>query len=92
MQNFQSSNKRTPEVKSLKEVKARQHQEIIVPQNHEFLIETFETRGYHLVFYPFKERLVHMAMAGLIAYRISLLQPIRFSLAYNNYDFEILSN
>jgi ATP-dependent Lhr-like helicase len=35
---------------------------------------------------------VHMAMAGLIAYRISLLQPISFSLAYNDYGFEILSD
>jgi ATP-dependent Lhr-like helicase len=93
MQNFQSGKKRTPEVKALKDIIARQQQESIVPQNHEFLIETFKTReGYHAVFYPFEGRLVHMAMAGLIAYRISLLQPISFSLAYNDYGFEILSD
>jgi len=93
MQNFQSGKKQTPEVKALKDIIARQQQESIVPQNHEFLIETFKTReGYHAVFYPFEGRLVHMAMAGLIAYRISLLQPISFSLAYNDYGFEILSD
>jgi ATP-dependent Lhr-like helicase len=93
MQNFQSESKRTPEVKALKDIITRQQEESIVPQNHEFLIETFKTReGYHSVFYPFEGRLVHMAMAGLIAYRISLLQPISFSLAYNDYGFEILSD
>ena len=93
MQNFQSSKKRSPEAKALKDIITRQQRESIIPQNHEFLIETFKTReGYHSVFYPFEGRLVHMAMAGLIAYRISLLQPISFSLAYNDYGFEILSD
>ncbi len=31
-------------------------------------------------------------MAGIIAYRISLLKPITFSLAFNDYGFEILSD
>ncbi len=93
MQHFQTGKKRTPEVKALKDIIARQQQESIVPQNHEFLIETFKTReGYHAVFYPFEGRMVHMAMAGLLAYRMSLLQPISFSLAYNDYGFEILSD
>lgn len=93
MQHFQSGKKRTPEVKALKDIINRQQQESIVPQNHEFLIETFKTReGYHSVFYPFEGRLVHMAMAGLLAYRMSLLQPISFTLAYNDYGFEILSD
>ncbi|MDP5101837.1 MAG: ligase-associated DNA damage response DEXH box helicase, partial [Nonlabens sp.] len=55
MQHFQTGKKRTPEVKALKDIIARQQQESIVPQNHEFLIETFKTReGYHAVFYPFE--------------------------------------
>lgn len=93
MQHFQSGKKRTPEIKALKDIINRQQQESIVPQSHEFLIETFKTReGYHSVFYPFEGRLVHMAMAGLLAYRMSLLQPISFTLAYNDYGFEILSD
>lgn len=93
MQHFQNGTTATPEVLALKDIIARQQQESIVPQKHEFLIETFKTReGYHAVFYPFEGRLVHMAMAGLLAYRISLLKPISFSLAYNDYGFEILSD
>jgi len=83
----------TPELKALSDIFARQELESIVPGNNEFLIETFKTReGYHTVFYPFEGRFVHMAMSGLLAYRISLLSPITFSLAYNDYGFELLSD
>ncbi|MEO9502583.1 ligase-associated DNA damage response DEXH box helicase [Nonlabens ulvanivorans] len=93
MENFQTGKKRTPEVKALKEIIQRQQLESIVPQKSEFLIETFKTReGYHAVFYPFEGRFVHEAMAGIIAYRVSLLKPITFSLAFNDYGFEILSD
>ncbi|GAK92786.1 helicase domain protein [Nonlabens ulvanivorans] len=93
MENFQTGKKRTPEVKALKEIIKRQQLESIVPQKNEFLIETFKTReGYHAVFYPFEGRFVHEAMAGIIAYRVSLLKPITFSLAFNDYGFEILSD
>ena len=42
--------------------------------------------------YPFEGRLVHEGIASLLAYRMSLLQPISFSLAYNDYGFELLSD
>ena len=83
----------TPELKALSGIFDRQELESIVPGENEFLIETFKTReGYHTVFYPFEGRFVHMAMSGLLAYRISLLLPITFSLAYNDYGFELLSD
>lgn len=83
----------TPELKALSDIFDRQELESIVPGTNEFLIETFKTReGYHSVFYPFEGRFVHMAMGGLLAYRISLLLPITFSLAYNDYGFELLSD
>lgn len=83
----------TPELKALSKIFDRQELESIVPGEKEFLIETFKTReGYHTVFYPFEGRFVHMAMSGLLAYRISLLLPITFSLAYNDYGFELLSD
>jgi ATP-dependent Lhr-like helicase len=83
----------TPELKALSNIFDRQELESIVPGNREFLIETFKTRdGYHNVFYPFEGRFVNMAMGGLLAYRISLLLPITFSLAYNDYGFELLSD
>lgn len=83
----------TPELKALKPIFDRQRKESIVPNNDEFLIETFKTReGFHAIFYPFEGRYVHEAMASLISYRISLLSPITFSLAYNDYGFELLSD
>jgi ATP-dependent Lhr-like helicase len=56
-------------------------------------VESCKTReGYHLFFYPFEGRYVHEAMSALFAYRISRLLPISFSMAYNDYGFELLSD
>lgn len=88
-----NSGNRTPELKALEPLFKRQRKESIVPDADEFLIETFKTReGYHAVFYPFEGRFVHEALASVMAYRISLLSPISFSLAYNDYGFELLSD
>lgn len=63
-----------------------------IPSPHELLIERVKTRyGHHLFFYPFEGRLVHEGLAALFAYRISLLLPITFSMASNDYGFELLS-
>ncbi|WP_034259849.1 ligase-associated DNA damage response DEXH box helicase [Altibacter lentus] len=81
------------ELKALEPIFKRQRRESVVPGAHEFLIESFKTReGYHCVCYPFEGRFVHEAMSGLLAYRISLLSPVTFSLAYNDYGFELLSD
>ncbi|KUJ60171.1 DNA ligase-associated DEXH box helicase [Flavobacteriaceae bacterium CRH] len=83
----------TPELIALQPLFARQRKESIVPDTNEFLIETFKTReGFHAVFYPFEGRFVHEALASILSYRISLLSPITFSLAYNDYGFELLSD
>jgi len=71
----------------------RQRQESVVPRPNELLIETFQTRdGYHHIFYPFEGRFVHEAMGSLLGYRVSLLSPVTFSLAFNDYGFELLSD
>ncbi len=81
------------EIKALKPIFLRQAEESIVPKPNEFLIETFETSdGYHHIFYPFEGRFVHEAMGSLLGYRISLLSPVSFSLAFNDYGFELLSD
>ncbi|WP_432222316.1 ligase-associated DNA damage response DEXH box helicase [Flavobacterium sp. TMP13] len=83
----------TPELQALAPIFERQRRENIVPNTDEFLIETFKTReGFHAVFYPFEGRFVHEALASILSYRISLLTPITFSLAYNDYGFELLSD
>jgi ATP-dependent Lhr-like helicase len=64
-----------------------------VPKADELLIEQIETKdGYHLFVYPFEGRLVHEAMAAILAYRISRIHPITFSIAMNDYGFELLSD
>ncbi|TDH27390.1 ligase-associated DNA damage response DEXH box helicase [Segetibacter sp. 3557_3] len=64
-----------------------------VPQENELLIEQIETKdGFHLFVYPFEGRLVHEAMAAILAYRISQITPITFSFAMNDYGFELLSD
>ena len=81
------------EIRALKPLFDRQRRDSIVPKPSEFLIETFKTRdGYHHLFYPFEGRFVHEAMGSLLGYRISLLSPITFSLAFNDYGFELLSD
>ncbi|CAM3346285.1 ligase-associated DNA damage response DEXH box helicase [Aequorivita lipolytica] len=93
MQSEADHKRNTPELKALSHIFDRQERESIVPGENEFLIETFKTReGYHSIFYPFEGRFVHEAMSSLLAYRISLLSPITFSLAYNDYGFELLSD
>ncbi|MDP4587690.1 MAG: ligase-associated DNA damage response DEXH box helicase [Flavobacteriales bacterium] len=64
-----------------------------LPTTDQLLIEQIQTdEGYHVFFYPFEGRLVHEGLASLIAYRISLLRPISFSLAFNDYGLELLSD
>ncbi|HEY0046672.1 MAG TPA: ligase-associated DNA damage response DEXH box helicase [Flavobacterium sp.] len=88
-----NTSNQTPELIALEPIFKRQRKESIVPSDGEFLIETFKTReGFHAIFYPFEGRFVHEALASLFAYRISLLTPITFSLAYNDYGFELLSD
>lgn len=64
-----------------------------IPSEDEFLVEKITTNeGCHLFMYPFEGRLVHEVMASLMAYRISLLYPISFSMAMNDYGFELFSD
>ncbi|WP_010227301.1 ligase-associated DNA damage response DEXH box helicase [Gillisia marina] len=91
--NGKKSKSSAPELKALKPIFKRQLKESIIPKSEDFLIETFKTReGYHAIFYPFEGRFVHEALGSLLAYRISLLLPISFTLAFNDYGFELLSD
>lgn len=79
---YEERNLETPEFKALAPVFYQQQRESIIPQPNQFLIERFQTReGYHTVFYPFEGYAIHEAMASLMAYRVSLLSPITFSMA-----------
>jgi ATP-dependent Lhr-like helicase len=76
-------------VRSILELQAKWSR---LPAPDELLIERVRTReGHHLFFYPVEGRLVHEGMAALFAYRLAQLGPITFTLAANDYGFELLS-
>jgi len=81
------------ELKFLHPLLINQEERSHIPKDDEFLVELIKNReGYHLFMYPFEGRLVHEVMAALIAYRISKLAPISFSMAMNDYGFELFSD
>ncbi len=81
------------EIKKLQPLFELQQQLSHVPRANELLIEQIETDdGFHLFVYPFEGRLVHEAMAAILAFRISRIRPITFSFAMNDYGFELLSD
>ncbi|HZX75403.1 MAG TPA: ligase-associated DNA damage response DEXH box helicase, partial [Cyclobacteriaceae bacterium] len=64
-----------------------------LPKQNEFLIEYFKSsEGYHVLMYPFEGRFVHEGMGALMAYRLAKIKPITFSIAMNDYGFELLSD
>lgn len=70
-----------------------QRERSILPGNHQFLIEkSFSKEGCHCFFFPFEGRYVHEGMSALVAHRISKRMPITFSIAMNDYGFELLSD
>lgn len=81
------------ELKFLKPLFELQQMRSMLPGKNQFLIECFKTtEGHHVLMYPFEGRFVHEGIAALVAYRISKLKPITFSIAMNDYGFELLSD
>jgi len=76
-------------VRPILEIQARWSR---IPAPDELLAERISTRdGHHLFLYPFEGRLVHEGLAALLAYRLSTRLPQTFSLAANDYGFELTS-
>jgi ATP-dependent Lhr-like helicase len=88
-----SKKAKEPELKVLLPLFELQEKLSHIPKSDELLIEHIETKdGFHLFVYPFEGRLVHEAMAAVLAYRIGRIVPITFSIAMNDYGFELLSD
>ena len=83
---------RGPEMTALAPLLAVQRKWSHIPAPNELLIEQVKTReGWHLFMYPFEGRLVHEGLAALCAFRLARHAPITFSMASNDYGFELLS-
>ena len=81
------------EIKSLRTLFEVQQALSVIPRDNQVLIEQIATKeGYHLLVYPFEGRQVHEAMSAILAYRIGQITPISFSIAMNDYGFELLSD
>ena len=64
-----------------------------LPTAKVLVMESFDSReGRHLFVYPFAGRAVHVGLASLLAYRVARRQPATFSIAINDYGFELLTN
>ncbi|MGC6430853.1 MAG: ligase-associated DNA damage response DEXH box helicase [Jejuia sp.] len=84
---------REKELKFLHPLVSRQSEYSHIPKENEFLVELIETKdGHHLFMYPFEGRLVHEVISALIAHRLSKIKPLTFTIAMNDYGFELLSD
>jgi len=88
-----SNSESDDEMRFLKPLMELQRSRSHLPTKKEFLIEYFQSsEGYHVVMYPFEGRNVHEGLGALVAYRIAKILPITFSIAMNDYGFELLSD
>lgn len=93
LEEYLSGNYDSPELEKLVPLLTLQQERSAIPKMNELLIEQIRTReGYHYFFYPFEGRLVHEGMAALFAWRLAQFRPATFSLAMNDYGFELLTN
>jgi ATP-dependent helicase Lhr and Lhr-like helicase len=80
------------EMKALEPLFERQRLNSIIPSENQFLIECFQSKeGYHNFFYTFEGRYVNEGMAAVIAYRLTVSQPLTFSISMTDYGFELLT-
>ena len=81
-----------PELRALESLLALQMRWSALPTTGNLLIEELHSKeGHHLFVYPFEGRTVHIGLASLLAWRASRHKPGTFSIAMNDYGFELLS-
>jgi ATP-dependent Lhr-like helicase len=83
----------SPEMKLVQPLLAIQKRWSSVPTRTQLVVEAMRSReGRHLFAYPFAGRLAHMGIASLLAYRVGRRTPATFSIAVNDYGFELLAS
>ncbi|SFQ38979.1 ligase-associated DNA damage response DEXH box helicase [Variovorax sp. 770b2] len=82
----------SPELQCVRPLLEIQQQWSALPTPQTLLAETLTTReGSHLFLYPFAGRHVHLGLASLLAWRVAQHEARTFSIAVNDYGFELLS-
>ncbi|WP_296948304.1 ligase-associated DNA damage response DEXH box helicase [uncultured Massilia sp.] len=81
-----------PEMQALRPLFEVQERWSALPGSDVLVVESMKSReGYHLFAYPFAGRSVHTGLASLLAYRVGRILPSTFSVAVNDYGFELLA-
>jgi len=81
-----------PEMQAIAPLLAIQQKWSALPTPDTTVIETMHSReGRHLFMFPFAGRSVHVGLASLIAWRVARVTPVTFSIAVNDYGFELLA-
>ena len=81
-----------PELRAVRPLLDIQARVSRIPGADELLVERHETpEGHHLFFFPFAGRHVHTGLSALTAWRLAQREPASFSMAVNDYGFELVS-
>ena len=82
-----------PEMQKLQPLLEKHAKLSALPKTNQLLVEQIKSdEGTHIYMYPLEGKYIHDVLAALLAYRISVSQPITFSIASNDYGFEILTD
>lgn len=82
----------SPEMQALRPLIEIQCRWSALPTSETLVLESMKSReGWHLFVFAFAGRSVHTGLASLFAYRIGRMQPSTFSIAVNDYGFELLT-
>ncbi len=82
-----------PEMQAVAPLLKVQQEWSAIPTRSTLLAEVWHSReGNHLFLYPFAGRHVHLGLASLLGWRVGQLQPATFSIAVNDYGFELLTS
>ena len=80
-----------PEMLAAQPMLQTQMQLSSLPVPGTLLVESYASReGHHLYIYPFAGRHVNLGLASLLAWRLAKTTPATFSIAVNDYGFELL--
>lgn len=93
MEALHSANEDEVEIAAIQPLLKLQEELSSIPGKSQLLMEYFESKeGYHLFVFPFEGRLVHEGLGLITAYRLAQIRPFTFSIAMNDYGFELLSD
>ena len=93
LEHLKEQNYHDAELAKLGPLRDIQAQRSAIPNRNELLIEYFADReGFHLLMYPGEGRNIHEGLASLVAHRIGQFAPLTFTIANNDYGFELLSD